>query len=65
MTQWLNGNKPQRCPLTNMSLETRRRQVAVLQRSLQRAVIDQKGMDALRALIPEMGASGVEPVFDD
>lgn len=63
--QWLNGQKPQRCPLTGMTLDMRRRYVAILQRALQRAVIDQKGLDAIRALVPELGPNGVEPDFDE
>lgn len=62
---WLTGSKPQICPTTNLSMESRRRYVAVLRKSLQRAVIDQRGLDALRTLIPELGPDGREPEFDE
>ena len=63
--QWLNGEKPQRCPTTGLSMDNRRKHVAILKRSLQRAVIDQRGLDALRALVPELGPNGTEPEFED
>lgn len=62
---WLIGSKPQICPTTNLSMESRRRYVAVLRKSLQRTVIDQRGLDALRTLIPELGPDGREPEFDE
>lgn len=62
---WMSsGHRPQRCPLTNMSMPERRRQVAILRQALRRAVIDPKGMEALKALVPELGPDGVEPDFD-
>lgn len=54
-----------RCPLTGMRMDTRRRYVGVLQRSLSAAVLEDAGMDALRLLVPELGENGIEPVFDD
>lgn len=62
---WMTGAKPARCPTTGLSIEARRKYVATLRNALRRAVIDQRGMDALRALVPELGPNGVEPEFEE
>lgn len=63
---WMSsGHRPQRCPLTNMSMDKRRQQVAILRHALRRAVIDPKGLEALKTLVPELGPDGVEPDFEE
>lgn len=60
-----SGNDPQKCPLTGMSKDLRRKRVGILQRSLDQAIMDQAGLDAIQQLVPELGPDGIAPEFDE